>query len=492
MHLDLSYPGFTGLIPAEISHLSKLQVLSILTVDPYGLRLGPYNFELLLKNLTQLRELYLDSVNISSTIPLNSSSCLTNLWLARAQLRGVLPERVFHLSNLEDLDLSSNSLTSPISSNVSGLQNLQYLFLSSNYINGTIPSSIFSLPSLFQLDLSNNSFSGKIQEFKSNNTLGFVSVKQNQLQGPIPKSLLDQQYLNTLFLSQNNFSGHIASTVCNLKALGVLDLGSNNLDRTIPHCLGEVPPSLINCRNLDFLDLGNNELYDTFPSWLGGLPDLRILSLRSNKLHGPISDSRTNNSFAQIRVIDLSSNGISGNLPVSLFENFQAMKITATTKGWDREFFHVLTTNIIINFSRNRFEGYVSSIIGDLVGLRALNLSHNGLEGVIPTSLQCLSVLESLDLSSNKIGGEIPQLLASLTFLALLNLSHNHLVGCIPKGKQFDTFDNSSYQGNDGLRGLTLSKYCGADHGVPQATTPVVVKFEHKIYSIMKRHKKRY
>ncbi|KAM3324815.1 hypothetical protein P3S67_005967 [Capsicum chacoense] len=498
--LDLLDSVFTGLIPAEISHLSKLQTLRIWTVDPYGLRLGPYNFELLLKNLTQLRELYLDSVNISSTIPLNFSSYLTTPWLPGAELREALPERVFDLSNLETLSLSSNSLTGPIPSNVSGLKNLTYLHLSSNHLNGTIPSWIFSLPSLQYLDLSNNSFSGKIHEFKFNSkTLYSVVLKQNQLQGPIPKSLLDLQGLYALSISQNNLSGQLASAVCNLKTLTVLDLGSNNLNGTIPHCLGEmsglkvldlnnnrlsgtinttfitenrlrvinlygnklkekVPPSLINCRHLEFLDLGNNELNDTFPSWLGGLPGLKILSLRSNKLHGPISDSRTNNSFAQIRVIDLSSNGFSGDLPVSLFENFQAMKIIGenngtreyiadyysvyymntlivTTKGWDRQFFHVLTTNIIINFSRNRFEGYVPSIIGDLVGLRALNLSHNGLEGVLPTSLQRLSVLESLDLSSYKIGSEIPQQLASLTFLAVLNLSHNHLVGCIPKGK---------------------------------------------------------
>ncbi|PHT99190.1 hypothetical protein BC332_31797 [Capsicum chinense] len=89
-HLDLSSSGFTGVIPAEISHLSKLQVLRIRTVDPYGLRLGPYNFELLLKNLTQLRELELDSVNISSTIPLNFSSYLTTLSLPRTRLHGVL------------------------------------------------------------------------------------------------------------------------------------------------------------------------------------------------------------------------------------------------------------------------------------------------------------------------------------------------------------------------------------------------------------------
>ncbi|PHT55736.1 hypothetical protein CQW23_04222 [Capsicum baccatum] len=541
MYLDMSYSGFTGLIPAEISHLSKLQLLSIQTVG--RLRLEPYNFELLLKNLTKLTDLDLYSVNISSTIPLNFSSYLASLRLAHTQLRGVLPERIFHLSNLDSLDLSFNSLTVPIPSNVSGLQNLQYLYLSSNYLNGTIPSWIFSLRSLVILDLSNNSFSGKIHEFKSK-TLVSVVLKQNQLQGPILKSLLNHPGLNYLILSQNNFSGQIASTVCYLKTLKVLDLGSNNLNRTIPQCLaqmselqvldlnnnrltgtinttfntenrliiinlhgnklkGKVPPSLINCRYLKFLDLGNNELNDTFPIWLGALPDLHILSLRSNKLHGPISDSRTNNSFDQIRVIDLSSNGFSGDLPVSIFENFQAMKtigensgtreyvadeysdfyanaLIVTAKGLELELPRVLTTYMIIDLSRNRFEGHIPNIIGDFVGLRTLNLSHNGLEGIIPASLHQLSVLESLDLSSNKIGGEIPHQLASLTFLAVLNLSHNHLVGCIPKGKQFYTFENSSYQGNDGLRGLPLTKDCGGDDGVPQATTPVELDEEEE------------
>ncbi|PHT31657.1 hypothetical protein CQW23_27994 [Capsicum baccatum] len=172
--LDLAGNDFSGCS----FHLNLIILSSYMeTVDLYGLRLEPYNFELLFKNVTQLRDLDLDFVNISSAIPLNFSSYLTSLWLPRTQLRGVLPERVFHLSYLS---LSSYSLTGPIPSNVSGLQNLQALFLSSNYLNGTITSWIFSLPSLMHLNLSNNSFSGKIQEFKSK-TLYSVVSKQNQL-----------------------------------------------------------------------------------------------------------------------------------------------------------------------------------------------------------------------------------------------------------------------------------------------------------------------
>lgn len=79
-YLDLSESMFTGQIPSEISNLSKLRSLRIFGYSS-GFALELHSFRQLLKNLTQLRELELSSVDISSTIPSNFSSYLTYLRL---------------------------------------------------------------------------------------------------------------------------------------------------------------------------------------------------------------------------------------------------------------------------------------------------------------------------------------------------------------------------------------------------------------------------
>ncbi|RHN57979.1 putative non-specific serine/threonine protein kinase [Medicago truncatula] len=114
-----------------------------------------------------------------------------------------------------------------------------------------------------------------------------------------------------------------------------------------------------------------------------------------------------------------------------------------------------------IDFSRNKFDGEIPDVIGELHDLKGLNLSYNKLTGHIPQSMGNLINLESLDLSSNMLTGRIPVKLTNLDFLEVLDLSNNHLVGEIPQGKQFNTFTNDSYEGNLGLCGFPLSKNCG-------------------------------
>ncbi|KAH0733747.1 hypothetical protein KY285_009454 [Solanum tuberosum] len=696
-HLDLSDSNFSGQIPSEISHLSKLHSLRISTIFYFytkKLRLTTHDFKSLLQNLTQLRELHLSGINISSTIPLNFSSHLTFLNLEKTGLYGIIPESIFHLPNLETLHLGYNyelsgyfpktkwnssaslieldlswvnfscnlpeslgyhltslrsldlafcNLRGPIPESLSNLTRIEHLYLDGNSLNGTIPPGMLSLPSLntidlegnhlqghlphsiqnlvnltlldlsfnnfsgfvdvsffsnlkqlfylslsynkisltndnkanvtlpeslhllelaacevkeleflrsakklWQLDLSNNKIQGRIPDWAWSNWMSslyklnishnmltsvdsiplqfanIIDLRSNLLQGSLPIPAISTAFF---FISHNHLTGEIPSSICNLTSLIMLDLATNNLRGEILQCFGnitslqvldmrhnnlsgnipttfinesslsslnlhgnklegKIPQSLTNCKQLEVLDLGDNHLNDTFPVWLGTLPKLKVLSLRFNKLHGPIRTSRVGNMFPELRIIDLSYNAFSGNLPSSLFQHLKAMRTTDpsmeasryggdsyyqdsiafVSKGYEREVVRILFLYTTIDLSKNKFEGHIPTIMGDLIALRVLNISHNGLEGHIPPSLGRLSSVESLDLSSNHLVGEIPAQFASLTSLEVFNLSYNHLVGCIPQGNQFQTFDNYSYEGNDGLHGFPVSKSCGGDH----------------------------
>ncbi|KAH0733764.1 hypothetical protein KY285_009471 [Solanum tuberosum] len=401
-----------------------------------------------LRSANQLRQLDLSNNKIQGRIPdwawSNWMVSLQHLNLSHNMLTNVdsIP-----LQTLDTIDLRSNLLQGslPIPPN-----STRYFFISKNNLTEEIPSSICNLTSLVMLDLG-----------------------RNNLTGAIPQCLGNIPFLQVLNMHNNKLSGNIPTIFSNGSSMRSLNLHGNKLE-------GKIPRSLANCKDLQLLDLGNNNLNDTFPMWLGSLPDLLVLSLRSNKLHGPIRISRIENMFPKLRIIDLSYNNFSGNLPSSLFQHLKAMRtidpsmeapryggytyyqdsITVATKGSDREIVRILYLYTVIDLSSNKFRGQIPSIMGNLIAVRILNLSHNGLQGHVPPSFGDLSSVESLDLSGNQLSGEIPQQLASLTSLSFLNLSHNHLKGCIPQGPQFHTFERNSYEGNDGLRGFPVSKSC--------------------------------
>ncbi|PHT84092.1 hypothetical protein T459_12535 [Capsicum annuum] len=126
--------------------------------------------------------------------------------------------------------------------------------------------------------------------------------------------------------------------------------------------------------------------------WLGSLPNLQVLSLRSNKLHGPIRTSSSSKLFPQLQMVDLSCNAFTAELPTSLFHNLKSMKriddtmmaqrdyqdsVTVVTKGMELEVVRILSLYTTMDLSSNKFEGHIPSVLGDLIALRVLNLSHN-------------------------------------------------------------------------------------------------------------------
>ncbi|XP_031258084.1 serine/threonine-protein kinase BRI1-like 1 [Pistacia vera] len=129
------------------------------------------------------------------------------------------------------------------------------------------------------------------------------------------------------------------------------------------------------------------------------------------------------------------------------------------TKGKAIEYNNTLNLVISIDLSGNSFSVLIPNKVANLKALQSLNLSYNSLSGRIPETIDAMTLLESLDFSANQLTGEIPQVISGLTFLSHLNLSNNNLTGKIPTGTQLQSFDASSFVGND-LCGSPLPKNC--------------------------------
>ncbi|MFS8026782.1 putative leucine-rich repeat-containing, plant-type, leucine-rich repeat domain superfamily [Helianthus anomalus] len=499
-HLDLGYVNLYGEIPSSFFNLTQVESLYLSRNQLKG------ELPSSLLNLQNLEEFYLDGNGVTVDF---------HLFLS--------------LEKLKYLDLYRNNVTLSVKDNHTNetqpqftalwmescnlkvfpeflrfQQQLEYLFLINNKIEGLIPGWMWNISkeTLSILSLSQNLLIGFEQHspVASWVSLETLDLSHNMLTGEIPPSICDLLYLSLLDLSFNNITGSIPPCLEKIiNSLVVLNLRSNTLQGTIPNVFtneskiemidlsennleGRLPRSLENCESLQFLDLGHNFIEDTFPFWLGTLSKLQVLILRFNKLHGIIRiPSDINVNFPFLRIIDLSYNSFSGDLPHQYFQVWSAMKeteanatymsmprmwkdywfsIQLTNKGVNMEYQKIIKTFYAVDLSSNMFRGKIPESIKTLTGLQLLNLSNNELSGVIPPSMGNLIRLESLDLSSNKLSRRIPQELVQLNFLEFLNVSNNKLIGPIPQGRQFNTFSNDSYMGNQALCGYPLSKKC--------------------------------
>ncbi|XP_054818113.1 receptor-like protein 9DC3 [Prosopis cineraria] len=471
--LDLSMNNFSGGIPDVFGKLSKLLVLDLSSNKlSDGIAF--------LSKLVNLTSLYLSNNSFSGQFPspLGNLECLYSLDLSMNNFSGGIPDVLGKLSELQYLELNNNNFSGQVPSSLSNTS-VTFLDLSFNKLEGNLPIPFFGAEFFA---VSNNKFKGDISFLFCNaSSLKILNLSHNNLSGPIPQCLIALSNLSVLDLQMNNFSGTLPNNFSRSNVLQTLHFNNNQLK-------GSLPMSLGHCTQLEIFDVGQNQIEDTFPCWLDALPELQVLVLRENKFYGAILSSNTKHPFPKLRIFDISNNHFSGSLPTTYIKelkgmmkidiievgaqymgnkNYSAYKdsVMITWKGYTMELERILTIFTTIDLSNNRFIGEIPNAIGELHALIGLNLSHNKITSSIPKSMGNLTSLEWLDLSCNKIVGEIPQELTNLNFLAVLNLSQNQLEGNIPRGKQFDTFQSDSYEGNVGLCGVPLSKTCNIKDG---------------------------
>lgn len=244
-HLNLSWSGFFGQVPAEISFLRKLVSLD-LSSYPFGLEepvtLQNPDIETLVENLTRLRVLHLDGIDLSmaeSRLWAVLSTKLPNLrvlGLSNCNLAGVLHPSLLQLEQLTDLQLSGNNFSSRVPDFLAKFSSLKTLHLSYCGLYGIFPNSLFLMRTLRSLDVSYNSnLTGTLPaEFPSGSRLEVINLSGTMFMGNLPHSIVNLVFLQDLEISQCSFSGSIPSSFENLTELRYLDFGRNNFSGPVP------------------------------------------------------------------------------------------------------------------------------------------------------------------------------------------------------------------------------------------------------------------
>ncbi|KAL4298992.1 hypothetical protein AHAS_Ahas17G0056300 [Arachis hypogaea] len=412
-HLNLSYSSFERHIPSTISHLSKL--LSLDLSCTYELRLDESTWSKLIGNTTNLEQLVLHGVDMSSirdtslSLLMNLSSSLLILSLDDTRLHGKFPTRILGLTNLEELSLSGNLELKGELPKSNWSTPLRILDLSWTPFSEEIPDSISHLKSLNQLRLWKCQFDGLIPVSLWNLTqLTELNLSGNRLHGDFPNLIFEfLKNLAELDMSSNDLSGLVDfSYFSKLESLTYLDL-SNNILLSVDSN-NSVEYTLPKLENLDLSFCG----VTVFPSFLPRLQNLRSLDISNNKIHGKIPNWFGDNLLHTWKImyfIDLSFNQLQGDLPI-------------------------LPNGInYFSVSNNNFTGGISSTICNASSLNMLILSHNNLTGNIPQCLGSFPWLQVLDFQINNFYGSIPENFCKSNAFETIKLSGNHLEGRVPQ-----------------------------------------------------------
>ncbi|KAI0531253.1 hypothetical protein KFK09_000806 [Dendrobium nobile] len=456
---------FVGKVPASISYLRKLTSLDLSLNFGLSLTANPT----FLRNMSGLRELFLDLVDISAyrdkwcgalvnftpvleTLHMEScslfgSSCsslsmlpflstilfgnntfessilnsfvnftsLSELQVQENGFKGVFPNQIFGLRNLKHLDISDNPMLSGSLPDFSEDNNMEILMLSNTNFSGNIPDTIGNLKFLLNLDLSSCQFSGIIPPSMVNLSKLATLSDNYKLYGQVPSSMFQISGFISLSLASNNFSGVLElEFIKNLNNLLYLDLSHSGFSITLRDADDESSSSSFPI--VIFLGLAGCNL-TKIPTFIRYQNQMHSLDLSNNRIHGEIpnwlwSINEQNNFLNVDWFISLANNNLTGEISPS---------ICNLTRLW------------LLDLSMNRLTGYIPPcLFEEEINLHVLNLKGNQLHGAIPDGFSLKCDLQTIILGDNQLEGLLPRSLSNCRSLEILDLENNKLKDTFP------------------------------------------------------------
>ncbi|XP_030966086.1 probable LRR receptor-like serine/threonine-protein kinase At1g56140 isoform X2 [Quercus lobata] len=256
-----------------------------------------------------ITSLYVFGQDINAEIPeaLWNLTFLTDLNLGKTYMRGKLSPSIGNLKQIQNLNLGDNALSGELPKELGNLTDLRRLFLGPNNFTGSLPAELGNLMKLDLIYIDSCGFRGEIPSTFSNlKNLQFVWASDNELTGRIPEFIGNWSSLIFLRLEGNSFEGPIPSTFSNLTSMRHLMISdvSNG---------GSSLAFMKDMKSISVLYLRNNNISDSIPLNIGGYQNLRQLDLSFNSIKGKIPDSLF--LMSSLTHLSLGNNKLDGTLP---------------------------------------------------------------------------------------------------------------------------------------------------------------------------------
>ncbi|KAL8501807.1 hypothetical protein ACS0TY_021065 [Phlomoides rotata] len=331
--------------PLEVDALNKI-------IDHWNLR-GKLNLtaDPCIKNATWASE----TANPRIVCDCSGTVChITHLKIYALDISGEIPQELFLLTELMDLNLNQNVLNGSIPPAIGKLSKMQYLALGINNFSGPVPADLGNLTKLLSLSFGSNNLQGSLpSEMRNLTSLQQLYIDSSGVSGPIPQEFSNLKSLQTLWASDNGFTGKLPEFLGTFTELKNLRLEGTNLE-------GPIPSSFSALTKLEDLRIG--DLVGTTDSsldFLENLTSLSILSLRNCRIGGQIPGRLS--TFSSLKIMDLSFNKLTGQIPASFkdFSSLQYLYLGSNSLSGDLHSGIIASTLVALDVSFNPLTGNV-------------------------------------------------------------------------------------------------------------------------------------